>query len=180
MMAMKALLVIDMQVGLLDSETPPRDVESVVQRINHVARVMRMSNSPVLFVQHHGQKGDGFVPGESGWQFLPTLEKTPSDLVVSKTTCDAFYNTELDSLLRKHQVGELLVSGWATDFCVDTTIRAAASREYEITVISDGHTVADRPHLDAASIIRHHNSTWADLLVPGRKISVVSADTICR
>ena len=40
--------------------------------------------------------------------------------------------------------GGLLVTGCATDFCVDTTVRVAASRDYEIVVVADGHTTADR------------------------------------
>lgn len=93
--------------------------------------------------------------------------------------CDAFYHTELEAVLQEHQVDELYMAGWATDFCVDTTLRAAASREYHMTVLSDAHTTADRPHLAAASIIQHHNLTWADLIVPGRPIRVVATETLC-
>ncbi len=177
---MEALLIIDMQVGMLQSATPPRDVDIVVQRINAVANAMRRSGRPVIFIQHRGPTGDAFAPGEPGWQFLPSLERAESDFIVSKTTCDAFYRTELDSLMKQHQVDELVIAGWATDFCVDTTIRAAASHEYNITVIGDAHTAADRPHLDADAIIRHHNSIWHDLIVPGRKIHVMTADTVAR
>ncbi|ETX00427.1 MAG: isochorismatase [Candidatus Entotheonella factor] len=177
---MEALLIIDMQVGMLESEAPPRDVDLVVQRINAVASAMRNSNRLVIFIQHCGPKGDPFAPGESGWSFLPSLERTENDLVVSKTTCDAFYKTELDTLLQQHQIDELVITGWATDFCVDTTIRAAASRDYDITVIGDAHTAADRTHLDAASIIQHHNSTWSALIVPRRHIRIVMADAVVR
>lgn len=175
---MKALLVVDMQVGLLESQTPPRDVSGIVQRINDVAQAVRESHGMVIFVQHHGPNGDIFAPNNSGWHILPSLEQTEHDRIVAKTTCDAFYKTELDSLLKEHKIDELLISGWATDFCVDTTIRAAASLEYSITVLSDAHTAADRPHLDAASIIRHHNLTWTDMIVPGRQINVVTADAV--
>ncbi len=179
-MIMNALLVIDMQVGMLESAMPPRNVNDVVQRINNVARAIRNSCGLVVFIQHHGPAGDMFAPGAPGWQFLPALEQSETDLVVSKTTCDSFYNTTLDSLLKQHQIDELFITGWATDFCVDTTIRAAASREFNITVISNAHTLADRQHLDAASIIRHHNLTWEDLIVPDRQIDVVPADKVIR
>jgi len=177
---MRALLVIDMQVGMLESERPPRDINSVVQHINDVARVIRTSHGLVVFIQHHGPPGDLFAPGASGWPFLPSLELSEADLVVSKTTCDAFYHTALDTLLKQYHIEELLLAGWATDFCVDTTIRAAASREYTLTVISDAHTVADRSHLSAAAIIQHHNVTWSELIVPGRPIRVVTAEALVR
>ena len=176
---MKALLVIDMQVGMFENGTP-RDVDGVLQRINHVARAMRTADGIVVFVRHDGPANDTFARGNAGWRLLASLERTEADLVVSKTTCDAFYDTELDAVLKRRRVDELFISGWATDFCVDTTIRAAASREYDVTVVSDAHTAADRAHLSAASIIRHHNLTWAEMIVPGRPIAVVPADTVVR
>jgi nicotinamidase-related amidase len=63
-------------------------------------------------------------------------------------------------------IGRLIVTGWATDYCVDTTIRAALARSWPTTVPSDGHTCADRPHLAAAKIIEHHNAIWADFIAP--------------
>ena len=72
----------------------------------------------------------------------------------------------------------MLVTGCATDFCVDTTVRAAMSREYEVVVIADGHTTADRPHIEAVSLIRHHNWLWQDLIHPKVRVEVVEADEV--
>jgi len=47
----------------------------------------------------------------------------------SKEACDAFYKTDLSRILQDHDTRELIVTGCATDFCVDTTVRAAASRD---------------------------------------------------
>ena len=58
----------------------------------------------------------------------------------------------------------LMITGCATDYCVDTTLRIAASLDYQLFAISDAHTTADRPHLDAGSIITHHNSMWRNLI----------------
>jgi nicotinamidase-related amidase len=65
-----------------------------------------------------------------------------------------------------------LIAGWATDFCVDATVRSAVSHDYHVTIVSDGHTVSDRPHLTARDVIRHHNWVWAGLLT-NRSISVM-------
>jgi nicotinamidase-related amidase len=97
------------------------------------------------------------------------------DPVVHKRACDAFYETDLAATLGRHGVTTLAVTGCATDFCVDTTIRAAASRDYEVLVVEDGHTTADRPHVDAVSLIRHHNWLWQSLIHPRRPITVLPA-----
>ena len=70
------------------------------------------------------------------------------------------------------------MTGCATDFCVDTTVRAAASRDYEVVVVEDGHTTADRPHVDAVSVIRHHNWLWQNLIHPRVRIQVTPANVV--
>lgn len=173
-----ALLVIDMQVGLFGADTPRHDAAGVVDRINALARAVRREGGAVIFIQHDGPPGDVFEPGREGWKILPSLEREEGDLVVHKRACDAFYQTDLAEVLGKHRVTRLLVTGCATDFCVDTTVRAAASRDYEIVVVADGHTTADRPHVDALSVIRHHNWVWENLIHPRRPIEVMPATRV--
>lgn len=170
-----ALLVIDMQVGVFTKETPRHDAEGVVGRINLLSKAVRQGGGTVVFVQHDGPKGDTLEPDTDGWRLLPSLERDEQDLVVRKQACDAFYATELSEVLRQHGARRLIVTGCATDFCVDTTVRAAASRDYEVVVVEDGHTTADRPHVDAVSVIRHHNWLWQNLIHPKRQIKVLPA-----
>jgi nicotinamidase-related amidase len=66
--------------------------------------------------------------------------------------------------LLKRSVSTLGVAGWATDHCVDSTIRSAVSRGFRVVVPSDAHPVSDRVHLTAPQIIDHHNRTWAGLI----------------
>jgi nicotinamidase-related amidase len=98
--------------------------------------------------------------------------------VVHKRACDAFYETDLAKILQEHDARQLIVTGCATDFCVDTTVRAAASRDYEMIVVEDGHTTADRPHVDAVSVMRHHNWVWQNLIHPKRRIEVLPASGV--
>ena len=173
-----ALLVIDMQAGLFGADSPRHDAEGVVERINAVARAVRREGGAVIFVQHDGPPGDVFEPGREGWEMLPSLEREEGDLVVHKSACDAFYRTDLAETLRKHGATRLIVTGCATDFCVDTTVRAAASRDYHVVVVEDGHTTADRPHVDAVSVIRHHNWVWQNLIHPRLRIQVTPTEAV--
>jgi len=123
------LLVIDMQVGLFEEDAPRHNAEGVVRRINALGRVVRQAGGLVIFIQHAGPRGDTLEPGTDGWRLLASLEQEVGDLVVSKEACDAFYKTDLSRILQDHDTRELIVTGCATDFCVDTTVRAAASRD---------------------------------------------------
>jgi nicotinamidase-related amidase len=172
---MRALLIVDMQVGLFQG-TPRYDAEGVIQRINEIARVIRATGGVVIFVQHedHG----GLKPETEGWEILPALERMEPDLLLRKQACDSFYETNLPDLLEQYRVQELIITGCATDFCVDTTIRAAASRNYDVVVVEDAHTTKDRPHLDAKSIIRHHNWMWENLILPRNEVKVLPASSV--
>jgi nicotinamidase-related amidase len=89
------------------------------------------------------------------------------DIVVRKTSCDSFLATDLDRVLREADIAHLVITGCATDYCVDTTARSALGRGWKTTVPCDGHTTATgRPHLSAEQIIAHHNAVWADFISP--------------
>jgi nicotinamidase-related amidase len=160
---MDALIVVDMQVGLLNGE-PKHDLHGVIERINRLAAKVRERSGTVIFVQHCGGKGDDFEPETRGWALLPELHRIPADIVIRKTLNDAFAGTDLMARLEEIAPDRILITGWATDFCVDATVRSAVSNHHDVVVVTDGHTLSDRPHLDAASVIRHHNWVWSNLI----------------
>ncbi len=174
------LLIIDMQLGLFSDETPRFDANGVVDRINRLSKAIRQQGGNVIFIQHDGPEGDGLEPGTPGWAILPGLDRIESDPVIRKKACDSFYETELRNLLDKHNSREIITTGCATDFCVDTTIRSAASNGFDVVVASDCHTTADRPHLDAQTIIQHHNFVWENFIHPKSKVRVVSSDELIK
>lgn len=162
-MARDALIVVDMQVGLLDG--PPKyDLSGVIRRINSLATMVRQRDGLVVWIRHCGKAGDGFERGSKGWAFLPELDCRPDDVIVEKTLNDSFAGTALHDALQLQAPDRLLIAGWATDSCVDSTVRSAISRDYNVVAVSDAHTLSDRPHLDAPAVIRHHNWVWSDLL----------------
>ena len=162
---MDVLLVVDMQEGLL-SGGPKHDLLAVVERINRLALRVRQSRGSVFFVQHAGPVGDEFEPLTAGWQLLSTIKTEPCDHVVGKTLNDPFFKTSLQSDLAELRPERVLVAGWATDLCVDATVRSAAALGFKVVAVADCHTVSDRPHLSADKVINHHHWVWANLLAP--------------
>lgn len=66
------------------------------------------------------------------------LVPSPEDLVITKyNTMDAFHNTDLDQILRGVRCQTLIISGVATNFCVECTVRSAFNRGYNIIVLKD-------------------------------------------
>ena len=160
---MDALIVVDMQVGLLNGE-PKHDLRGVIERINRLAARVRDRSGVVIFVQHCSGAEDDFVPGTPGWALLPELDRAAADIVIRKPLNDPFVGTDLAARLKEIAPERVFVTGWATDLCVDATVRSAVSNHYNVVVVTDGHTLNDRPHLDAAGVIRHHHWVWGNLI----------------
>jgi nicotinamidase-related amidase len=173
---MDAILVVDMQVGLLNGE-PKHDLRGVVERINRLTCKVRDQSGTVILVQHCGCNGDDFEPQSPGWAFLPDLIRNPADLIVRKELNDPFVGTDLQTRLIEIAPDRVLIAGWATDFCVDATVRSAVANNHNVVVVADGHTLSDRPHLDAISVIRHHNWIWSNLITQ-RSIKVADANEL--
>jgi nicotinamidase-related amidase len=173
---MDVMLVVDMQVGLLKGE-PKHDLHGVIERINRLAARVREQSGKVIFVQHCGRKGDDFEPHTPGWAFLPDLVRNPADVVVRKNLNDLFAGTDLQACLKEIAPDRILITGWATDLCVDTTVRSAVENHHNVVVVADGHTLSDRPHLDAVSVIRHHHWVWSNLITR-RSIKLAGANEL--
>lgn len=173
------LIIVDMQHGLFDDPASPRhDARGVIRRINRLISLFRAKKFPVIFIRHNSPPGESLAPGTSGWQILDALDRTPEDTIVDKCSCDAFLNTDLLETISAAGTDQVVITGCATDFCVDTTIRSATAKGLKVTAVSDAHTTADRPHLDAAAIITHHNWMWENLILEENNLRVSDTRTL--
>lgn len=170
-------MIIDMQVGSFRL-CKRYDEIGIVNRINQVADLFRKNKKPVIFVQHDGTKENFLHSGTEDWKILPELRQENSDLYLEKEANDSFYNTNLSPLLEELKIDHLYITGCATDFCVNATIHSALVKDYDLTIVKDGHTTADRPNLKAEENIRFHNWLWANLTPTKGKIQVINFDEI--
>jgi len=170
-----ALLVIDFQKGLVSTEPLPGDAATVTANINALTRRAREAGVPVVFVQHEDAE---LVRGADAWEIAGDLSVEPQDYKVGKRTPDSFLNTELGAILEKHGVKHVVVCGYASEFCVDTTVRRAAANGYTVTIAADAHTTHDKDHATAAMIREHHNETLSNIGSFGPRIAAVRTAAI--
>lgn len=175
---MKALLIIDMQIGSFKPYSIRYNTVQIINRINLLSEKFRSLGYPVLYIKHDGTKENYLLPDTHDFDLLPELVQGSSDITVIKEANDAFYNTKLQSVLNQKDIDELYICGCATDFCVDATVKSALTKDYKIYIASDAHTTANRPHADAPTLINHHNWLWNDLTPTRYKISVQTTKDI--
>jgi nicotinamidase-related amidase len=148
-----ALLVVDVQVGLIEGLKPVHEGAQVVERIAQLVRQARAAGAPVIFVQDKD-----VAPVESdAWQLHPALGALPDDKRVRKAYADSFYHTDLRPSLDALGVGRLVLCGCTTDACVDMTSRRAVSLGYDVVLVADAHTTTDNSFMTAAQSIAYYN-----------------------
>jgi nicotinamidase-related amidase len=162
----KALLIIDVQnaivVGTGKPERQPlidAALDATVGRLRTLQEKARRAGVPVVMVQHDGGRGDPLEAGTEGWAIRDEVAPAHGDIVVQKRSCDSFFETDLADRLRERSVTHLVIGGCQTQFCIDTTVRRAASEGYDVTLVADSHTTGDRGGLTFEQIIAHHNAT---------------------
>ena len=118
------ILVVHTREGHLPdlSDAPPAKIER---------------GAPRLRIGDPGPMGRILVRGEAGHDIIPELGPIDGEIVIDKPGKGAFYATELDDVLVKYGIKNLLVCGVTTEVCVHTTVREANDRGYRCVVLAD-------------------------------------------
>jgi ureidoacrylate peracid hydrolase len=151
----EALLVIDAQNIYAAPDSPlfvATLTESVVN-INALSQAFSKAGKPVIYVRH-AHRADGrdagrmfdfggvaepvsFVEGELESAYVPQLQIVPDAIHMIKRRYSCFEGTELDGILRSLGVNTVVICGYMTNFCCDSTARAAHDRDYFVDFIAD-------------------------------------------
>jgi len=167
-----AVLILDVQTKVFDTNPRPFESDEIVKKINYVTNLARTVGVPILFAQHE-------VPNyleyrSDDWQLQKDLIVKASDIRIRKTTGDSFLRTNLEEKLKSLEITNIIICGYASEFCIDNTIRRAVGLGYSVQIVSDAHTTHDKEHLSAKKIREHHNVT----LSMGPTITAIKSDEI--
>lgn len=119
-----ALLIIDVQHALCVGEHAAFESTRVIDRINWVSRKARAVGALVIVIQHESQTSP-LLYGTQSWQVAIALETQPTDTYIRKKATDSFHQTDLHAVLQAKGVQNLIICGFQSEFCVDTTTRRA-------------------------------------------------------
>jgi ureidoacrylate peracid hydrolase len=157
-----ALLVVDMQNFFLDPESPTYTCggPAVMPNIKRLIGAFRKAGRPVIYTCHvHG--ADGLDAGIMKWWWQGMcIEGTPESMVhneiaprpgekiIYKHRYSAFYNTDLETILRGLAVEDIVISGIMTNLCCESTARDAYYRDYRVFFPADSSgSVTEEMHL---------------------------------
>ncbi|MFF1257662.1 MULTISPECIES: hydrolase [unclassified Streptomyces] len=151
-----ALVVIDLQKGIVGAPTTPYTGAEVVARSVELADAFRSHGLPVVLVRvSAAADGADAVPGRNetqgrtgarpeGWDVIvDELSGHPEDITVTKRNWGAFFGTDLDLQLRRRGITQVVMTGVATSIGVESSARAAHEYGYHVTLATDAMTDLD-------------------------------------
>ncbi|OIK12626.1 cysteine hydrolase family protein [Bacillus sp. MUM 13] len=168
----QALLIIDVQNGMFNVGNEVYKSVSLLENIDRLINQARLAKAFIFYIQHNGPVGHPLEYGTKGWEIHPNISPRNQDVIIQKTTPDAFFKTALENELKTRGIEHLIITGIQTEACVDTTCRRALSAGYQVTLASDAHSTWSSDEITAQQIINHHNSVlrWFANVIPSTEI----------
>ncbi|WCT11079.1 isochorismatase family protein [Mucilaginibacter jinjuensis] len=159
--AKTALVLIDLQKGIMGLPTA-HSTEQVLEKSIELIKAFRSKNLPIVFVnvnplgakwtqarveQSTAPKGEEAIEqarlameASGFFDLVPQLDVQPDDILITKNTWSAFYNTPLHEILQKLDITGIVLAGVATSIGVEGTARNASEHGYNITFVEDAMT----------------------------------------
>ena len=180
-----ALVVIDLQKGVVGRQTAPHASDMVVKNAAALADAFRKIGMPVFLVRvaFSPDGKDALRPlvdtpwsaqtPPPGWtDIVPEMGPKPGDFVITKHQWGAFYGTELDLEFRRRGITTMVLCGIATNFGVESTARFAF--EYGLNQVfaedamsamsAEEHTFTVARIFPRIGLVRKTKEILADLL----------------
>lgn len=135
----RALLVIDVQNEYFTGKLPVTYPPGSLKRIIKVIEAARSKQIPVVFIQHSALQKDAkaFLKGSEEWKLHPEIEAIPCEHLVEKTLPGSFTGTDLEPWLRGREIDTVVIAGYMTQMCCDTTARQAFHLGFTVGFLSD-------------------------------------------
>jgi nicotinamidase-related amidase len=135
----RALLIIDVQniyfTGKLPVSYPSGSPDNVLKAID----VATQQGFPVVVIQHSANTpvDSLFRKGSFEWELHPDIAQRPHDLLVEKHLPGSFTNTNLEAWLKANGIDTVVITGYMTQMCCDTTARQAFHLGFGVEFLSD-------------------------------------------
>lgn len=135
----RALLVIDVQNEYFTGKLPVSYPQGSLEQITRAMSAAQEAEIPIVLIQHSAPQPDSalFRRGSIEWELHPAVAQFPHAILIEKALPGSFTGTELEAWLREHEIETVVISGYMTQMCCDTTARQALHLGFGVEFLSD-------------------------------------------
>jgi nicotinamidase-related amidase len=135
----RALIVIDVQNEYFTGALPITYPDGHLANIMRTMEVAKLQGIPLIVVQHTETEPDTpfFKRDSAEWQIHPQVLDRPHDLLIEKNLPGCFTGTSLERWLKEREIDTLVITGYMTHMCCDTTARQAMHLGMNVEFLSD-------------------------------------------
>lgn len=131
-----ALLIVDMQEIFLRELKEKLNIDRTCEYINFVAEQLRKHGHLVVHIRD--VEGIEEAEDKSVYREIPEIRVDPRDLTSTKVYANAFWQTDLERILKDNEAGLVIVSGFAAEHCVLFTYNGAIERGFKAVILHNG------------------------------------------
>lgn len=130
------LLIIDLQYVHLEEESVEKSLlNKACMHINYVSELLRSQGHVIVHIQDIEGMNDS---NQASYDIIPDIQIKDGDLKLTKEIPNAFWQTELEDMLRSRGVELLIIAGFAAEHCVLFTFNGARERGFKSVILQDG------------------------------------------
>ena len=151
----KALIVIDAQkiYSAKESEYYVENITCIVDKINQLVKCFEKNNDPIIYIKHehkidgsdsgrmfdfYGEEGEiEFKENSTETEYIDTLYIAQNSICLKKTRYDAFIGTNLESVLKEKGIEKVVICGFMTNFCCESTARHAHDIDFYVDFVAN-------------------------------------------
>lgn len=152
-----ALVVIDIQNGVVKGDERVVNFDQLITRVNDRINDYHQAGKVLIYIQHCDES---LLEGTYPWEIIEEIEKNVHGIYLNKTHANAYVETALAEILAAKKIKSLEICGAQTEYCIDGTIKFSHGLGYEVQVGKNMTTTVDNNHMTAQETITFYEGIW--------------------
>ena len=149
-LAKSALVMVDLQNTYRRGTMQLVGVEPALEEARSLLERARSVGTPVFHIMHDAGAGSPYDLATELGQIADPVKPRENETVIVKKYPNSFVGTELDAKLKAAGIEDLILAGFMTHMCIDSTARGAFNLGYRATVVDAATATRDLPAADGS------------------------------
>ena len=149
------LLVIDTQKLIKNTDLYHYDI--FVSNVKKLIKTARETHTEIIYVRHDDGAGRALTRGTEGFEIYEEFKPCKNEKIFDKTVNSPFKETGLLKYLNEKQVGQMIVVGLQTEYCIDAAVKCGFEHGFEIIVPKESNSTFDNAYMSAEETYKYYN-----------------------